>query len=139
VGRSTLDIESALFKNLLAHTRPDGAREAIYGHVTKVHNVRGARAVSIMVAAMSFVLWLVIGVYMCLAIPAEVTKVEGNKGVVDYGGLEQEISLDLVEDVHQGDYVLIHVGFAIEKLSKEAALETLAIFKELEEFEQENA
>ena len=76
---------------------------------------------------------------MCLAIPAEVIKVEGDKGVVDYGGLEQEISLDLVEDVRPGDYVLIHVGFAIEKLSKEAALETLAIFKELEELEQENA
>ena len=39
---------------------------------------------------------------MCLAIPAEVVKVEGNKGVVDYGGLEQEISLDLVEDVSPG-------------------------------------
>ncbi len=76
---------------------------------------------------------------MCLAIPAEVLKVDGTKGVVDYGGLEQEVNLDLVEDVHPGDYVLIHVGFAIEKLSKEAALETLAIFKELEALEQENA
>jgi hydrogenase expression/formation protein HypC len=45
----------------------------------------------------------------------------------------------LVEDVKPGDYVLIHVGFAIEKLSKEDALETLAIFKELEALEQENA
>ncbi len=76
---------------------------------------------------------------MCLAIPAEVLKVDGTKGIVDYGGLEQEVSLDLVDDVHPGDYVLIHVGFAIEKLSKEAALETLAIFKELEALEQENA
>jgi len=76
---------------------------------------------------------------MCLAIPAEVVRVDGNKAIVDYGGLEQEISLDLVEDVRPGDYVLIHVGFAIEKLSKEAALETLAIFKELEALEQENA
>ena len=76
---------------------------------------------------------------MCLAIPAKVVRVDGNKAIVDYGGLEQEISLDLVEDVRPGDYVLIHVGFAIEKLSKEAALETLAIFKELEALEQENA
>ncbi len=76
---------------------------------------------------------------MCLAIPAEVLKVDGNTGVVDYGGLEQEVSLDLVEDVRPGDYVLVHVGFAIEKLSKDAALETLAIFKELEALEQENA
>ncbi len=76
---------------------------------------------------------------MCLAIPAEVLKIDGNKGVVDYGGLEQEVSLDLLEDVHPGDYVLVHVGFAIEKLSKDAALETLAIFKELEALEQENA
>jgi hydrogenase expression/formation protein HypC len=76
---------------------------------------------------------------MCLAIPAEVVTVEGNKGTVDFGGLLQEINLELVEDVKPGDYVLIHVGFAIEKLSKEDALETLAIFKELEALEQENA
>lgn len=76
---------------------------------------------------------------MCLAIPAEVVTVEGNKGTVDFGGLLQEINLELVEDVKPGDYVLIHVGFAIEILSKEDALETLAIFKELEALEQENA
>ncbi len=76
---------------------------------------------------------------MCLAIPAEVVTVEGNIGTVDFGGLLQEINLELVEDVKPGDYVLIHVGFAIEKLSKEDALETLAIFKELEALEQENA
>ncbi len=76
---------------------------------------------------------------MCVAIPAEVITVEGNKGTVDFGGLLQEINLELVEDVKPGDYVLIHVGFAIEKLSKEDALETLAIFKELEAVEQENA
>jgi hydrogenase expression/formation protein HypC len=76
---------------------------------------------------------------MCLAIPAEIVTVEGNKGTVDFGGLLQEINLELVEDVKPGDYVLIHVGFAIEKLSKEDALETLAIFKELEAVEQENA
>jgi len=76
---------------------------------------------------------------MCLAIPAEVVTVEGNKGTVDFGGLLQEINLELVEDVKPGDYVLIHVGFAIEKLSKEDALETLAIFKDLETLEQENA
>ena len=76
---------------------------------------------------------------MCVAIPAEVITVEGNKGTVDFGGLLQEINLELVEDVKPGDYVLIHVGFAIEKLSKEDALETLAIFKELEALEQENA
>jgi hydrogenase expression/formation protein HypC len=76
---------------------------------------------------------------MCLAIPAEVISVEGTTGTVDFGGLLQEINLELVEDVKPGDYVLIHVGFAIEKLSKEDALETLAIFKELEALEQENA
>ncbi len=76
---------------------------------------------------------------MCLAIPAEVLKVDGNKGVVDYGGLEQEVSLDLVEDVCPGDYVLVHVGFAIEKVSKDAALETIAIFKAVEALEQEHA
>ena len=55
---------------------------------------------------------------MCIAIPAEVIeKKEGNIGVVDYGDLKQEVRLDLV-DVDIGEFVLVHVGFAIQKLSR---------------------
>jgi len=62
---------------------------------------------------------------VCIAIPAEVIEIkEGNIGVVDYGDLQQEIRLDLV-DVEVGEFVLIHVGFAIQKMSREEGLETV--------------
>jgi hydrogenase expression/formation protein HypC len=68
---------------------------------------------------------------MCIAIPAEVVELKGdNVGVVDYGDLRQEVRLDLV-DVKVGDYVLVHVGFAIQRLSREEALETREIFRQV--------
>ena len=68
---------------------------------------------------------------MCIAIPAEVIEIkEGNIGVVDYGDLKQEVRLDLV-DVSVGEFVLVHVGFAIQKLSREEGLETRELFKEV--------
>lgn len=68
---------------------------------------------------------------MCIAVPAEVMeKKEGNIGVVDYGDLTQEVRLDLV-DVDIGDFVLVHVGFAIQKLSREEGLETREIFRQV--------
>jgi hydrogenase expression/formation protein HypC len=68
---------------------------------------------------------------MCIAIPAEVVEMKGNNvGVVDYGDLRQEVQLDLV-DVKVGDFVLVHVGFAIQKLSREEALETREIFRQV--------
>lgn len=68
---------------------------------------------------------------MCIAIPAEVLEIkDGNIGVVDYGDLKQEVRIDLV-DVEVGEYVLVHVGFAIQKLSREEGLETLRIFEEV--------
>jgi hydrogenase expression/formation protein HypC len=68
---------------------------------------------------------------MCIAVPAEVIeKKEENIGVVDYGDLTQEVRLDLV-DVDIGDFVLVHVGFAIQKLSREEGLETREIFRQV--------
>jgi hydrogenase expression/formation protein HypC len=68
---------------------------------------------------------------MCIAIPAEVVELKGdNVGVVDYGDLRQEVQLDLV-DVKVGDFVLVHVGFAIQKLSREEALETREVFRQV--------
>lgn len=68
---------------------------------------------------------------MCIAIPAElIEKKAGNIGVVDYGDLRQEVRLDLV-DVEVGEFVLIHVGFAIQKLSREEGLETREIFRQV--------
>jgi hydrogenase expression/formation protein HypC len=68
---------------------------------------------------------------MCIAVPAEVLEIrEGNIGLVDYGDLKQEVRLDLV-DVEVGEFVLVHVGFAIQKLSREDALQTRELFKEV--------
>jgi hydrogenase expression/formation protein HypC len=68
---------------------------------------------------------------MCVAVPAEVLEIkEGNIGLVDYGDLRQEVRLDLV-DVKVGEFVLVHVGFAIQKLSREDALETREVFKQV--------
>ena len=68
---------------------------------------------------------------MCVAVPAEVLEIkEGNVGVVDYGDLRQEVRLDLV-DVKIGEFVLVHVGFAIQKLSREEGLETRELFRQV--------
>jgi hydrogenase expression/formation protein HypC len=68
---------------------------------------------------------------MCIAIPAEVIEIkEGNIGVVDFGDLKQEVRLDLV-DVRVGEFVLVHVGFAIQRLSREEGLETREVFKQV--------
>ena len=68
---------------------------------------------------------------MCVAVPAEVIEIkEGNIGLVDYGDLKQEVRLDLV-DVKIGEFVLVHVGFAIQRLSREEGLETREIFKQV--------
>jgi len=68
---------------------------------------------------------------MCIAVPAEVLEIkDGNIAVVDYGDLQQEVRIDLV-DVEVGEFVLVHVGFAIQKLSREDALQTRQIFKEV--------
>ena len=68
---------------------------------------------------------------MCIAIPAEVIEIkDGNIGVVDYGELKQEVRLDLV-DVQPGEFVLVHVGFAIQRLSREEGLETREIFRQV--------
>jgi hydrogenase expression/formation protein HypC len=68
---------------------------------------------------------------MCVAVPAEVLEIkEGNIGLVDYGELKQDVRLDLV-DVKVGEFVLVHVGFAIQRLSREEGLETREIFKQV--------
>ncbi|MCJ7795027.1 MAG: HypC/HybG/HupF family hydrogenase formation chaperone [Methanoregula sp.] len=68
---------------------------------------------------------------MCVAVPAEVLEIrEGNIGLVDYGDLKQEIRLDLV-DVKVGEFVLVHVGFAIQRLSREEGLETREVFRQV--------
>ena len=69
---------------------------------------------------------------MCLAAPARIISIDGNIATVDYGGVETKARLDtLTEDAAPGDYLLIHTGFAIRRLSAEDAEETLKLFDEL--------
>lgn len=69
---------------------------------------------------------------MCLAIPVRVVEVlEGEMALVDLGGVRKGISLALVDGVREGDYVILHVGYAIQKLDPEEAERTLALFAQV--------
>jgi hydrogenase expression/formation protein HypC len=68
---------------------------------------------------------------MCLAIPARVVEIAAeDQAVVDLGGVRKEISLALVEDVKLGDYVIVHVGYALTRLDPDEAEKTLALMAE---------
>ncbi|HOI76399.1 MAG TPA: HypC/HybG/HupF family hydrogenase formation chaperone [Methanofastidiosum sp.] len=67
---------------------------------------------------------------MCLAVPGKVIEIKDSVGIVDFNGIKREVRLDLV-DVIIGDYVIVHTGFAIEKMDEREALESLEIWKEL--------
>ena len=67
---------------------------------------------------------------MCLAIPARIVeRLDGDAARVDLGGVRKEISLALVDDAEVGDYVIVHVGYALSKLDPEEAARTLALFE----------
>ncbi len=68
---------------------------------------------------------------MCLAVPARITKILGEKAVVDFGGVKREISLGVLAGVKKGDHVLVHAGFAIGKVTKEEAEDTEKVLGEL--------
>lgn len=73
---------------------------------------------------------------MCLSIPAKVEQIDGEMAVVSVGGTKYNASLQMLDDVKIGDYILLHTGFAIQKLSEEEALESLQVFKEFEELNE---
>ncbi len=69
---------------------------------------------------------------MCLAVPAEVVeKRENELALIDIGGVGKEISLMLVDGVEVGDFVLVHAGFAIEKIDQSEARKTLEMLEEM--------
>lgn len=71
---------------------------------------------------------------MCLAIPAQIIEIlEHEQAIVDMGGVRKPISTALLDDVAVGDYVIVHVGFALSRLDPEEAAETLKLFAELAE------
>ena len=73
---------------------------------------------------------------MCLGVPAKVKKIEGEWGWVDVNQLFLKINLSLVPGVKIGDYVIIHAGFAIQKLSAEEGESTLELFKQILEIDE---
>ncbi len=70
---------------------------------------------------------------MCLGVPGKVLEIQKTIATVDVGGFLREISLDLCPDVSVGEYVLIHTGFAIQKVDEEEAKETFELLKKMAE------
>ena len=70
---------------------------------------------------------------MCLAVPVKVVGLDGLNAQVELGGLTRQASVMLVPDVQVGDYVLLHAGYAIQKLDEKEAEETIRLFNELAE------
>jgi hydrogenase expression/formation protein HypC len=68
---------------------------------------------------------------MCLALPARIVELlPDSEGLIDVGGVRKRISLELVQDTQPGDYVIVHVGYALQKLDPVEAERTLQLFAE---------
>lgn len=74
---------------------------------------------------------------MCLATPAKVKDISKDRAIVDFGGVSKEISLGILSGVKKDDYVLIHAGFAIGKVKKNEAEDTLKALQELKQVSRE--
>jgi hydrogenase expression/formation protein HypC len=78
---------------------------------------------------------------MCLAVPGKVLEIWEKDGTrmarVDFGGVDKEVCLEFVPDIEVGDYTIVHVGFALQRLDEQSALETLALFREMGELDKE--
>jgi len=70
---------------------------------------------------------------MCLAIPLRIISIKGKMGIGELGGVKKKISLMLLDKVRVGDYVLLHAGFAINKLETKEAEELLQLLREISE------
>jgi hydrogenase expression/formation protein HypC len=80
---------------------------------------------------------------MCLAIPGRVEEItvenEIRMGRVSFGGVVKRVCLDYVPDIAVGDYTIVHVGFALQKIDEESAQQTLALFREMGALDEELA
>lgn len=74
---------------------------------------------------------------MCLGIPVRVLQKQGKDGVGEFKGVKRNISFALLDDARVGDYVILHAGFAIQKLDPKEAKKTLELFEELTRLEDE--
>lgn len=74
---------------------------------------------------------------MCLSIPVKIISIEGSTAEVSAGGTIFNAGLQMIENAKVGDYVLLHAGFAIQKISEEEAAATLKLFEEMSNFHDE--
>ena len=72
---------------------------------------------------------------MCLSVPGKVVEIQNDLAKVEVGGVLRDVSMAVCPDVVVGDYVLIHTGFAIQKLDEKEALETLELLKRVAEIQ----
>lgn len=70
---------------------------------------------------------------MCLAIPLRLTKIDGDDAVAEENGVSRSIKINFIKEPRVGDYVIVHAGFAIEKLKEQEALESISAWNELQE------
>jgi len=68
---------------------------------------------------------------MCLAVPMKLESIDGDLGIVDINGVKRQIGLTLIESPAVGDYVLVHAGFAIQRINEAEAAETIRLLHEL--------
>lgn len=68
---------------------------------------------------------------MCLGIPMKVLKIDGDEGMVESGGLKKRANFSLMKNVRPGDYILLHAGFAIEKVKEAEARKTLNALRKI--------
>jgi hydrogenase expression/formation protein HypC len=76
---------------------------------------------------------------MCLGIPARITRIEGDYAEAEINGATLRIGIQLLDSVKTGDYVLVHTGYALEKLNMEEAMETIKTLQQLKDFNVENS
>lgn len=78
---------------------------------------------------------------MCLAVPGKVLRIQERDGTrmadVDFGGVVKEVCLEYLPDLQVGEYAIVHVGFALQRLDEESARQTLELFSELGMLEEE--
>ena len=75
---------------------------------------------------------------MCLAVPMKVVSLQNGVGIAEMSGVKKEISFMMLPEAGIGDYVIVHAGFAIQKLNEEEAQKTLDLFKEMADLEDSN-
>ena len=70
---------------------------------------------------------------MCLSIPAKIMTIDGDMADVSVGGTIFKAGLHMIDDPKPGDYILLHAGFAIQKISEQEAEETLSLLREIDD------